>query len=493
MYRTGDLARYHDDGRIECLGRVDDQVKVRGFRIELGEVESALKQHSAIRECVVVASENAAGDSPLVAYFTPTDAGLSPTTQALRAFLTQSLPDYMIPAAFVTLKIFPMTLNGKVDRKTLARGEYESAGQDLAQHVLRPRTAQEFYALQTFQRILGVQNIGLRDNFFDLGGNSLLAVRLISEVKKSLDVNLTVPDLFLNPTVEGIARAFQEGESGTPESKLIPMLQGRSAGTLFFIDASIRVCALAQNLDVGLSSFATTVPIKSSVLAAAVENREADLPTLEELAAPHAALIQRLQPSRPCVLVGHSFNGLLAFEVAHQLQRHGRVVDVIVLLDASAKRHWSHRLKFLTCARLTETLKWRLEELRLRTKRRLRHRYFNSCSNSDSTVWAAAFGELHSQLTNVPWEIQQKINFSAFRSYRYRKLESLGVLIRAIDAHRYVHFENMGWDDLFARGLEKIDTPGDHDSLLELPQVLGLSQALKKCLSRLVSQRESLL
>ena len=206
LYRTGDLARYRPGGTVDYLGRTDQQVKIRGFRIELGEIESALALHPQIRQAVVVAQSDSSGGKRLVAFLLSEPTA---TTEELRAFLRPKLPDYMIPAAFVTLDTLPLTPNGKVDRRAL---QQMTAGVLLTTTVyVPPTTPTEIALVDIWAAVLKVDpsQIGIHHNFFDLGGHSLLAVQVLSRVRTAFTVELPIRDLMDNPTIAGIAAALQ--------------------------------------------------------------------------------------------------------------------------------------------------------------------------------------------------------------------------------------------------------------------------------------------
>ena len=183
MYRTGDLARYRADGNIECLGRIDHQVKIRGYRIELGEIEAALKEQPEIKQAVVIAREDRPGDKRLVAYLVAT-ASTVPTTLELRTRLKRQLPDYMVPTAYVFLDQIPISSNGKIDRKALPLPAETQTLQ--ADTYIAPRNHLEKMLVGIWAEVLGVQQVGLDDDFFDLGGHSLVGVRLLAKIKKSI-------------------------------------------------------------------------------------------------------------------------------------------------------------------------------------------------------------------------------------------------------------------------------------------------------------------
>lgn len=212
MYRTGDLARYLPDGTIEFLGRIDHQVKIRGFRIELGEIEATLGRHGAIDDVVVVAREedDDRTEKNLVAYLV-SKAETAPTASELRRFIQETLPEYMIPTAFVFVHAFPLTPNGKVDRKGLpapdgARPELESA-------FVAPQNEVERAIADVWQEVLGVEKVGIDDNFFDLGGHSLLLVQVQSKLQNKFNRDLSIVELFKYPSINALAKYLSEEES----------------------------------------------------------------------------------------------------------------------------------------------------------------------------------------------------------------------------------------------------------------------------------------
>ncbi len=210
LYRTGDLARYLPEGEIEFLGRIDHQVKLRGFRIELGEIEAVLAAHPRVRESVVVAREDTPAHKRLVAYVVPAaDGGAEELTAEVRDFLQQSLPEYMVPSAFVLMEELPLTPNGKLDRKALPAPE---AGQaEAAQHVA-PRNATEEAICEVWREVLKYERVGVEDNFFSLGGDSILSIRVVSLLKRR-GLSIEVKDIFQNQTVAQLARQARQAEA----------------------------------------------------------------------------------------------------------------------------------------------------------------------------------------------------------------------------------------------------------------------------------------
>ncbi len=207
LYKTGDVARYQPDGNIEFLGRADDQVKLRGRRIDLGEIEFALQQHPKVRQALVLMHEDEVGEKQLVAYVIPA-ATPAPNAANLQQFLKAKLPDYMIPAAFITLEHFPTTPNGKVDRRALSASTPNGASP--AHNATAPRTALEEKLAKIWREVMELQQVGVEDNFFEMGGHSVLAMMLMSRVRQEFQVGLTIRDLFERPTIAAMAKILEQ-------------------------------------------------------------------------------------------------------------------------------------------------------------------------------------------------------------------------------------------------------------------------------------------
>ena len=207
LYRTGDRVRYLPDGNVEFLGRVDDQAKIRGFRIEPREVQAILAAHPSVREGVVVTREDIPGEQRLVAYVIPAPGAVASSGE-LRSWVKTRLPDYMVPSAFVTMKAFPLTPNGKLDRRALPAPEREpSERPDVALRTPAERTVAGIW-----QEVLRVESVGAEDNFFDLGGHSLLATQVVSRMRTAFQRDLPIRWLFESPTVEQLAARVETAE-----------------------------------------------------------------------------------------------------------------------------------------------------------------------------------------------------------------------------------------------------------------------------------------
>ena len=327
LYRSGDLGRYGLNGQLEYLGRADDQVKIRGFRIEPGEVEAVLFSHPRVAAAAVVAREDAPGGRSLVAYVVPRDA--MPTAAELRDVLRQRLPEYMVPAAFVALAHLPLTSSGKLDRALLPAPD---RGGDSDHTYVAPRTNAEERIAAIWGRILRLDRVGIHDDFFDLGGHSLLVLRLLGAMEREFGVEIPLASFFRGDVTVADLAAVVENTAGRPASGgLMVGDQTRAASpVIFFVypnESSILTLRhftkpLADHRIVGLHH--------------THDGRRFDRSRgVEDLTLPMLEAIRRVQPSGPYRIAGYSFGGLLAYELASQLRACGDEVAWLGILDAA--------------------------------------------------------------------------------------------------------------------------------------------------------------
>jgi acyl carrier protein len=220
LYRTGDLAYYRKDGTIEFLGRQDHQVKIRGYRIELGEIETVLSSHEDIREAVVIAREDTPGDVRLVAYVIAQKDSLT-DIEEIRNYIKGKLPEYMVPSQFLTVESFPLTPNGKIDRKAFpvpSEFIFDSVQKD----VVLPTNELEIAIASIWQNLLKLPKVGINDNFFDIGGHSLLAVQLHAKLKEAIDSELALTDIFRFSTIKAITEFIENKKSNLFEMAINP-------------------------------------------------------------------------------------------------------------------------------------------------------------------------------------------------------------------------------------------------------------------------------
>jgi amino acid adenylation domain-containing protein len=322
MYRTGDLGRWRSDGNIEFLGRNDLQVKIRGFRIELGEIEAQLARHPAVREVVVLAREQG-GDKQLVAYYSAAPGAEPPGLDALRRHLSASLPEYMLPGAYVLLEAFPLTSNGKLDRRALPLpgvAAYVARGYEAPEGEIEPRLA------RIWAELLQLERVGREDNFFELGGHSLAALRLIARVASTFGVRIGVAALFAAPTLRQFALRVCELEKPLEPWNVVP-IQLRGENTpIIAINNAMMYYKLAQSIGTDRKFFAVQLydPINPKPLPSR---------TLEQITTDYVNLIRAAQPHGPYILIGLCVAGLIAYEAARQLRQAGEQVPLVVMAD----------------------------------------------------------------------------------------------------------------------------------------------------------------
>ena len=351
LYKTGDLVRVLDDraGNVVFLGRIDDQIKIRGYRVELGEVATVILEHPGVGEAVVLAREDVMGEKRLIAYIVPTtedgrwksedgrpEAAETPSSilhppssilTELRAFLAARLPDYMIPAAFVMLEALPLAPHGKLDRQALP---VPNLGSSEHMDIVAPRTPLERQLVDIWESVMNTSPIGVTDSFFELGGHSLLAVRLLKRIEDVLGKHLPLATLFQNPTIADQARALGEQSDSAPQSPLVAIQPAGSQLPLFCIHPVggnvVGYFPLAHYLGQDQPIYGLQAP--------ELAETEGDHSSIEEMATQYIAAIRAIQPAGPYALLGWSFGGIVAFEMAQQLYGSGQRVGLLGLIDS---------------------------------------------------------------------------------------------------------------------------------------------------------------
>ncbi|MEV6150024.1 non-ribosomal peptide synthase/polyketide synthase [Nonomuraea sp. NPDC052129] len=349
LYRTGDLARWTGDGSLEFLGRSDQQVKVRGFRIEPGEIESVVAGHPAVRQAAVAVRQDAQGETRILAYVTTSDGSSAPP---LREYLAQRLPSYMVPSVVTVVDELPLTPNGKVDRAALPDVDFARLTTPAA-----PRSRTEAAVCAVIAEVLGLDSVGVDDDFFVLGGHSLLLVRLAAALRRELGADLPVAELFTTPTAATLAQriadaapagtvgeavsigeagpvgdAAHAGDPATAGDAMAPLLLLRAGGTrppLFCLPPASGLSWQFAGLKRYLPEDVPLYGLQSPLL-----GRTTDLPaTMPELVEEYAGLIDRTAPEGPVSLLGWSFGGAVAHQVAVRLAAGGREVMFLGMLD----------------------------------------------------------------------------------------------------------------------------------------------------------------
>jgi amino acid adenylation domain-containing protein len=469
MYRTGDQARQLADGRLQHLGRLDNQVKVRGIRIEPGEIEAALVAQPGISAAVVVLREDTPADRRLVAYVVGTaDVGNStePAIAELRAALRQTLPEQLVPSAFVRLDAIPVTANGKVDRSALPPPASESADARSASDV--PRSGLEQRLARIWADTLNVDRVGRQDNFFDIGGHSLLAVRMMTAVERDLGIELPLVALFeAGATVAGLATAVEarqaDGESG--EAAQPPPSGDRPL--VFIVHPNEPSMFTLRHFTGPLGADMHAV----GLLPHRIDRQFRRAGSIEQLATPLLSEVRAAQPHGPYYLAGYSLGALLAYELAGQLRAAGEEVRWICILDVGTPERTGPVVTLGARLRRQRGIGWAaacrkglahlrsgidglLVGVRLRRSRRW----------SDDFDFRAA------------WMLAAR--------YRCDGHDAPMTVFVTRDSERVYGSDSLGWRDLHQGALTVRRAPGDHLTMLQQPHVGRLAADLSDSLRR---------
>ncbi|MBI1785676.1 amino acid adenylation domain-containing protein, partial [Candidatus Sumerlaeota bacterium] len=356
IYKTGDLVRWRADGTIEFIGRMDNQIKLRGFRIELGEIESALSSHEDIAQCAAMLREDAPGDKFIAAYLIPR-AGKQIQVNALRAWLKTRLPEYMIPSAFVTLDTFPLNPNGKIDRRKLPAPEQTRAQTEYA----APQNSVEEELQAIWARVLGIPAPGRDDNFFDLGGHSLLVVRLMEGIRKSFGRTLPVSAIFQAATIADQSRLLEESVRTREHPDVIEIQPRGNKPPIFFAhgrgNSPLNLIHLARRLGEDQPIFGLQAPW--------LEGGRREFAQVEFMADHYIRAMKAFRPEGPYVLAGYCLDGLIAFEMARRMRERGEEIPLLILIETLGNNESFRTLRgfirlIAGTARLPETAQLRL-------------------------------------------------------------------------------------------------------------------------------------
>ena len=326
LYRTGDRVKYNKSERIQFLGRLDYQVKIRGFRIECGEIESVLNRDNNVSQSIVKAIEVSPLDKRLTAYVIP-ESFDDFSIEDLKSGLKLSLPDYMMPSHFVKMKEFPLTQNGKIDRKKLPRPDKKNLISD--GKYVPPRDDLDLHLILIWENAFGIKNIGINDDFFELGGHSLLAAHIFAEINKYLGKNLPLSALFQTTTISGIADMIR-GKNWKPLwSSIVPLRLTGNKSPIFLIHGAEGNILLYKNLIKYLDTDRPVHGLQSQGL----DGRSPLLNDVKEMAQKYIMEIKGIQPEGPYFLGGYCLGGVIAYEIAQQLTRSGDIVELVAMIE----------------------------------------------------------------------------------------------------------------------------------------------------------------
>ena len=484
LYKTGDLARYREDGAIEFLGRVDEQVKLRGQRIELGEIEAVLKKHEAVRDCVVaMREEGREAHQRLVAYVVA--SGLSPGE--LRQHAQKMLPDYMVPSAVVFLQELPLTASGKLDLRalptpTIVHGEKGPAP---------PRNALETQLVSIWEKVLGIQPIGITDNFFQIGGNSLLAVRIFAEVERTLGKRLPLAALFEMPTVETLAPRVRQATRPEDWGPLVVIQMQGTRPPFFAIHGRDGNVLLFRKFSKLLGKEQPFYGLQAQGL----DGRPIARTSVEAMATYYLEEMRKIRPHGPYLLGGYSFGGLVAYEIARHLRAADEEVALLMLFEtdnpAQPMRVRSWRQVVLQAFRRGITVSRILEFLASRIRGPLSY---------NLTEWNETFhrlmlgraakrgGNADAELVNIHVEM---VHVRAFLAYRPLPYRGKVTLFRTFDEDSaYEMAEDLGWSAVATDGVDVHYVPGTHLTIFSDENVSILAKKVEECIQSALSKRK---
>jgi amino acid adenylation domain-containing protein len=469
LFKTGDMGRWDAEGRLEFLGRKDFQVKIHGYRVSLPVVEACLNGVQEVQHAVVLLRQDRSGQKRITAYLIPRP-NTPLTISHLRAEMNKVLPTYMIPSAFVFLEEFPLTSNGKIDRQSLPEPEWESRHSD--DEYLSARNEAERRLVELWQDNLGIQKIGVRDDFFTLGGDSLRAAEILAGMEKSFGVTLPLAFLLENRTIEQMAVRLQREDMHLPIQRLIAIQPNGSRPPLFLFPGHFGDTFYFRFLSQHLGP---DQPVHGIELVSPGGDTISTL-DLVETARRCVDEIRTLQTHGPYYLAGHSFGGLLAYEIAQQLNIAGEKVPFLGLFDTTAPGYrarapWPERIRIhlRNLRDLNRQERWRY----------LRERFRNILiKSSGNQVVRSTFA----RLKLLPQDVSAR-NRIASRVYEPKPYPGELTVFRSLERAEYKRDDpTEGWKRYTER-VRMIDVPGDHATLLREPHVAVLAQELGECLS----------
>jgi len=492
MYRTGDLVRYHSDGNIEYVGRLDNQVKVRGFRIELGEIESILAQFETVKECAVVAKEIKAGDARLIAFVVYKKGG-KPDDSQVREHLRKKLPDYMIPNHFVEVDTMPMTPSGKVDRKYLLN--LSIAEKDREDKFGEPENENEKILARIWKEIIGINTISVHDDFFDIGGHSLLALSIMTEVEKSFGIRLPLASLIKAPKIREFSRLLEQWKTDAPTSCLVPFNTEGSKTPFFLLHSHGGNVLEYQPLANLMKNDRPIYAIQHRGLDGSLVEEQ----TIEELAAYYLKEIRTVQPKGPYLLGGYCLGGYLALEVAQLLRKDDEEVNLLVFINTMTYRFFEylpetkkiHKIWYALRDRLA--LEWdslaglslskKCQRLEGRTKRLfdLMHSEIEILSDH-----LPAWFPFHIRNHSLVYQFEKiaALNDHAGLRYRPKPYDGKVLLLRAgKQSMGLVPDPMLGWSGLLTGEIHIHEIPGFRQNMLDEPNVLEVARVISESLT----------
>jgi len=535
LYRTGDLGRYLEDGDIDFIGRVDHQVKVRGFRIELGEIETLISKFPEVGGVVAVVREDQVDNKRIVVYIVVKDN--QPVELAkIKAYLKEKLPEYMLPSAYVEMDAFPLTGTLKVDRKKFPVPDYTR--DELETGFVAAVSEEEKMLSEIWSRLLGVSEIGINDNFFELGGHSLIAVNLMAEIEKKTGVKLPLSTLLENATIAELAvelyfekPVLTQVEMDNADSELNKVLcdttkeNGSTNGSHPVVEDTKKGSRPKRKKSclVAIKKTGTKDPVylihgaglhilMFQTLAANMDkdqpiyglqarglNGEAKpLDRIEAMAAHYISEILEQNPDGPYILAGYSFGGLIAFEMAKQLQAMGKEIAMLGVFDTVIRGHLAAgdgtKSYYDQMKELSRKVGWNLSTIAKNPIPNLKYKTHVLKRRYKRWLWGRTHDE-KKEVENTEADhlsLVDRMNHIAFNSYKVNPYDGPIHLFRAKEKRFYLEdFEFLGWKPFAKGGIVIKEVPGDHLNLFDRKNGPEFAKVLQKCLDELAKNRNT--
>ncbi len=493
LYQTGDLVRQLADGRLMYLGRTDYREKIGGFLVELAEVEATLQQHPQVRDVVVMARDSVTNSaySGAERYLVAFVVLRSPEVLGqLQDWLRSKLPQYMVPRCYQALDQLPMTVNGKIDRPALQKlslQEIASSGSSNSAQLAsgngeNPQSELEKKLLSIWQQVLGNKQIGVEDNFFQLGGSSLVALRLFSHIEREFQRNLPLTTLIQAPTVRQLAALLQSQGWQVSWRSLVPLQTQGSKPPLFCIHPVGGNVLCYQNL---LPYLSPEQPVYG-LQAQGLDGVEEAIDDIKLMARNYLREIQTIQPHGPYILAGYSFGGFVAYEIAQQLQQTGEGVAALIFFDVI-----SPQLFRTGVPPLAQRLAIHGSNLaQLDTAQKLAYfknrvaRKINNIQEKFHQYFDPMLGKQH--FTSIPAYLRklETAHNQAARRYAPHFYHGRVIQFQTIERPAYIYpILGLGWQEVVRNPVEIIKgIPGHHGTMLELPQVAVVGEKLQRIL-----------
>ena len=489
FYRSGDLVQYLPDGTIAFLNRIDFQVKIRGFRIELGEIESILAQVKGVKENVVIVREDANSEKMLMAYYVK-QPGSEVSYKEIRQYLKERLPDYMIPVAFVPMGKFPLTSTLKVDRNALPDPDLNESKESAT--FVAPKTQTEQKLARIWTSLLNQKKIGINDDFFEIGGNSMIAVALMVKIEQDLNIRLPLASLFERSTIRLMAKLIDQNSGAIEWRSLVPI---RTAGTK-------RPLFLIHGLGLNVLLYTTVINFLDpeqpvyGLQAKGLNGLDDPLDTIESIAACYISEIQTIDKDGPYALAGFSLGGRIAYEMARQLDAMGKKVNFLGILDATAEgsimalpllKRTGYRISFLAnyvswniASFFKEPNKSKISVINRRIRGlEKRIRGLDIRVNKNELISKGKEKELPKYLRRV-----HRANRRANLNYIVRPYNGTVHLYKAQKQTFYIpEPETYGWDRMAMGGVIIHEIPGEHSNTFAPPNDKYFASVLQKSLN----------